>query len=129
MQQGIVSEEFVERVIGIDFGNPFSQERCALLALVPEAPSSNWQERLLAQLPPKQISGIDFLSKCQATINNFLELFIDLLIQRREDISMLEISKNPRGQILEPGFRVIFPFMPKKHDIVRLNSECKPEIT
>jgi len=32
-----------------------------------------------------------------------------VLIQRREEAKQSEISKNPRGQILEPGFRAIFP--------------------
>jgi hypothetical protein len=29
--------------------------------------------------------------------------------QRRAEVKAAETSKNPRGQILEPGFRVIFP--------------------
>ncbi len=31
------------------------------------------------------------------------------LIAGRQAVFNAEISKNPRGQILEPGFRVIFP--------------------
>jgi hypothetical protein len=34
---------------------------------------------------------------------------VRLLAQRRQEAGDSEISKNPQGQILEPGFRVIFP--------------------
>jgi len=34
---------------------------------------------------------------------------IENLVKKREMIQKSEISKNPLGEILEPGFRVIFP--------------------
>ena len=51
------------------------------------------------------------LDTCRATLRDAKavhDLYL-LLIQRREEAKQSEISKNPRGQILEPGFRVTFP--------------------
>ena len=38
-----------------------------------------------------------------------------LLAQRREEVKASEISENPQGRILEPGFRVVFPDTPGAH--------------
>lgn len=49
-----------------------------------------------------------FLQHCQKKLNNRYPFYIRLL-QTREEVKTSEISANPLGQILEPGFRVIFP--------------------
>ena len=50
-----------------------------------------------------------------------------LLAQRRAESFASEISKNPEGQILEPGFRVIFPKVTPaaKPGFLRLNEDCQ----
>ena len=53
-----------------------------------------------------------FLKSCQASLSSPASApnrSWRFLAQRRAEIAASEISKNPRGQILEPGFRVIFP--------------------
>jgi hypothetical protein len=52
-----------------------------------------------------------FLQNCaqRAQAATHVSHWVQLLAQRRAEVRASEISKNPRGQILEPGFRVIFP--------------------
>jgi hypothetical protein len=50
-----------------------------------------------------------FLKQCASHASTAMNGWVLLLAQRRNEIRASEISKNPRGQILEPGFRVIFP--------------------
>jgi hypothetical protein len=47
--------------------------------------------------------------------------------QRRKELAEAETSRNPRGQILEPGFRVIFPTDELKPEAGRLRLD--PETT
>ena len=52
-----------------------------------------------------------FLLETQSTLkaaSGKAQLFREL-VNKRLSVFNSEISKNPRGQILEPGFRVIFP--------------------
>jgi hypothetical protein len=52
-----------------------------------------------------------YLQQCQFKLQkskNVLMMY-HLLAQRRAEVRASEISLNPRGQILEPGFRIIFP--------------------
>jgi hypothetical protein len=42
------------------------------------------------------------------------EILFKKLLKVRKDVSLSEISQNPLGQILEPGFRLIFPFEKSK---------------
>lgn len=50
-----------------------------------------------------------------------------LLVQRRMEVRTSEISLNPLGQILEPGFRVIFPENERIIDsrVLKLTSTCE----
>lgn len=53
----------------------------------------------------------DILMRTQGALNTVggrAKIF-KKLIEARVAVYNAEISKNPRGQILEPGFRVIFP--------------------
>ncbi len=54
-----------------------------------------------------------------------LDALYGQLVQRREAVLTSQISKNPKGQILEPGFRVIFPETGKAFARVRLNERCE----
>ncbi len=130
ISEGSIDEEFVLDVLSIDFQNPlFSKERCALLTLVPESGSliTGFLQNLNAtDIPSAQllafrlqkhdgaahrIRALNYLEdkvKALATKEGVIRELraLDLL---RKSVLFDEISKNPRGQILEPGFRVIFP--------------------
>ena len=131
---GLIDSRFILSVLSIDMFNPlFSDKRCQLLKYIPEARSNYWQlsfiERLKTsndaaarELYKKLISPSysaryyqnkieHFVKDCRKKLKskkNVNRLF-QLLLQRRFEIKMSEISKNPRGKILEPGFKVIFP--------------------
>jgi mono/diheme cytochrome c family protein len=81
--KGLVSVEYVRAALAYDKTNPvFSKSRCALLKSLPST------------IPIFEGVHQDAFAK---------------LLAVRKAIFESEISQNPRGQILEPGFRVIFP--------------------
>lgn len=87
IHSGRVSASFAINVLSFDRTNPiFSKKRCALL------------KNLGAALPDEEGEKVD------RTTDWFAKL-----LRIRRGVFESEISKNPRGQILEPGFRVIFP--------------------
>lgn len=133
VQQGLIDSEFVADVLAIDFENPlFSPKRCALLKSLPSS-DNNWQQRFLANLmisdseqavelvgnltlPERNRSFYQdrvrsYLARVQADLVSSVGLQEQILQLdfRRQSVFLDEISQNPRGQILEPGFRVIFP--------------------
>lgn len=69
-----------------------------------------------------------YLQGCaqRATSTSDVTHWVQLLAQRRLEVRASEISKNPRGQILEPGFRVIFPepSVPAVPGKFRLDETC-----
>lgn len=123
----------------IDFTNPlFSSKRCELLKLIPESYQTNskeWVEQFLINLrnSEEQFKGArqlaDYMSKEQLDSKELMkkikiyEYFLNQsistrsglskhfqhLIELRKAVFRSELSQNPLGQILEPGFRVIFP--------------------
>lgn len=131
---GLIDEKFAYDVLSIDMTNPvFSDARCGLLKYIPNSWSSDWKNKFIQQLKSSnniaalellgqltnvshtpgyhQQNGVNFLKNCVEQLKseeNVKKLFL-LLAQRRAEIKASEISKNRRGQILEPGFRVIFP--------------------
>ena len=132
--QGVIDSEFVFDVLSVDFINPVTSEgRCSLLKWVPSRFSKDWKrefqanlsavpgasaEELLKNMTLKERNQSAHQSKAQSYLQaSFANLAADgmdakwmnLLNRRRQEIRDSEISKNPRGQILEPGFRVIFP--------------------
>lgn len=132
--RGIIDRNFVTSVLSIDFTNPlFSEKRLELLKLLPQRAAAGWQaeyvKSLLAAGSPhalelaklltqsgrslKEVNSrvIEFSSRCAALLGDpgHVKKYMRLLAQRRQEVFDSEISKNPRGQILEPGFRVIFP--------------------
>ena len=120
----LVGQEFIQSILMLEMEKPlFSPIRCSLLAFVPQKPSPSWKNefmaalssskpkiaqefnRLLALSPAERKNEIDtYLSKPKSEDDIFQKL-----LSTRKEVFESEISKNPRGQILEPGFRVIFP--------------------
>ena len=130
VEDGLIDEEFVRDVLAVDYQIPiFSASRCGLLKLVPERVSAKWQDELVQNLSRSGSAAAEQLklnltspernqawrfarfTKYAQTVKNpavLPTLFQKLLLTRQATFSD-EISQNPRGQILEPGFRVIFP--------------------
>lgn len=92
----VISPYFADAILKFDQDFPlFSKKRCDLLKKVPEVPSANWEKNFLGQISyPLRPTSTDKFKK---------------LLGVREAALRSEISRNPLGQILEPGFRVIFP--------------------
>lgn len=127
---GFIYEEFAIDVLSIDRTNPlFSKKRCELLKLIPEKP--NWLSGFIDNLSKADSITAKLLLK-NLMIKNKNELILGALkyLESKEsywkkqsnvDLEVLrlnslrlsvfknEISQNPLGQILEPGFRVVFP--------------------
>ena len=133
IEQGIVDKEFVADVLAVDFTNPvFSRARCGLLQLVPDSSGLGFVGRFQSALRGAREPGavellnnlsdpernaafhgkqaLAFLTSCQqrAADPNAVLDWLRLLAQRRVEIETSEISKNPRGRIIEEG-RIVFP--------------------
>jgi hypothetical protein len=136
IKQGLIDQEFAIDVLAVDMTNPvFSTARASLLRLLPDDAKGDWKEKFKASLKASatrnpaarellsnfndpgrdmkfhQARAARLLSECQKRLQEksaVIEMY-KLLAQRREEAFASEISKNPEGQILEPGFRVIFP--------------------
>ncbi len=148
----VIDQEFIADVLAVDMTRPvFSPTRCGLLSLVPIHWSSNWRKEFADTLLKSQMAGASelfenlsnptktmafhkgeaehFLEKCRDRLESAegVTELVSYLGQSRTEIAASDISKNPRGQILEPGFRVIFPvFTPApKAWSKTLNSECR----
>ena len=104
VKSGELTEDFVLDVLAVDMGNPvFSAKRCALL-------TSDWK-KIPHKTREQHFKDADaYLGACQKL--NISDVYT-MLMQRRNDVRASIISQNPKGQILEPGFRVIFPESPK----------------
>jgi hypothetical protein len=97
----VVSSEFVKAILQFDAESPlFSEKRCNLLKDLPHKLEKKWEQVFLKNLREKSMQ----MKKSR----DFKPAFMKLL-NLRKSVSESEISQNPRGQILEPGFRVIFP--------------------
>jgi hypothetical protein len=134
IEQGIVDKEFAEDVLAVDFTNPvFSGIRCGLLKLVPDNVGPGFIGRFQSALRGASEPGaaellnnlsdpardsafherqaLTFLTACQqrAADPNAVLDWLRLLAQRRVEVSTSEISRNPKGHILENPGRVVFP--------------------
>ncbi|AUH70647.1 hypothetical protein CAB17_00215 [Legionella sainthelensi] len=148
----IIDTKFMLDVLDIDRANPvFSPARCSLLRLLPATPTLNWHDRFIKNLseskewaakkllknrtsPEQDIKfyqqkARNFLNNCQEKLKNSknVAMMYRLLVQRRMEVRTSEISLNPLGQILEPGFRVIFPENERIIDsrVLKLTSTCE----
>jgi hypothetical protein len=136
VDRGIIDEEFVFDVLAVDMTNPaISRERCGLMRLLPDTEEEDWQETFTVALeaasdenpaaevlldfltdPNKnmefhQTQAQQLLATCQEQLQDQESVaeLVGLLAQKREEVFVSEISQGPGGEILEPGFRVIFP--------------------
>jgi len=130
LKKGLVDLKFVYDVLSVDSKiSLFSPERCQLLKLVPAGASGDWKRIFSFQLQsstwPSAKTLLSFMNDSkrnplfyQQAAKEYLmnlqkqgisqDLFLKLL-KDRQAVFNSEISKNSLGQILEPGFRVIFP--------------------
>jgi hypothetical protein len=130
IKNGAVTDEFVADVLAVDFEKPlFSSTRCGLLKLIPSEGLARLPDRLKSSSLPGAIElyenltnparshnfhaerAQELLAKTQSALKTLswqTHIFKNL-IKERQAVFDAEISKNPLGQILEPGFRVIFP--------------------
>ncbi|WP_454782840.1 hypothetical protein [Legionella sp. WA2022007384] len=151
IQHGIIDQKFMLDVLDVDRTNPvFSSARCGLLQLLPNTVISNWREVFIKNLSQSEVWAAKkllknlsspqknaefyqqkakrYLQHCRLKLQNSenVLLMYHLLVQRRAEVRVSEISLNPLGQILEPGFRVIFPenkIMPMPGSL-KLTSTC-----
>jgi hypothetical protein len=130
----LIDHEFGADVLAVDLTRPvFSPKRCGLLKLLPPVWNSDWlkqfQFNLLQSGAPEakelltnltdasrsiafhQQRVETFLQACAVKLQSQdgIDSLVSYLGQTRAEVSASEISQNSRGQILEPGFRVIFP--------------------
>ena len=126
-----IDKKFVLDVLAVDMTRPvFSKQRCELLQLIPNQWSANWKSVFRENLSSSSLRAASellenmntdegsirdraarYLNECSQRLqeqSGVLSL-VKYLDQTRKEISASEISTNPLGQILEPGFRVIFP--------------------
>lgn len=133
INDGIIDNDFVAKVYSIDMKNPIlSTTRCELLKLLPLSPE-NWKQNFvtnlkastqagaqeLADLLENPRLGSDFFQiQAQAYLQEVQQLlttqegahiFFKKLLDLRTRVFESEISTNPLGQILEPGFKIVFP--------------------
>ena len=133
-----ISKNFAQAVLMIDFAHPlFSSQRCELLQLLPEGRPKEWSSQFLINLEQKgtvmmsakllaeylknkKYDNSEFMRIVeeykqvlaqQLSSYSGLKLSYQRLIDLRQGVYQSELSQNPKGQILEPGFRVIFPEM------------------
>lgn len=152
LRDGLIDEELVLDVLAVDFTNPaLSSERCALLRHLPERAEGDVRAALLASLgqardpaaraladnlrdPARDAAShraraARFFEACARRSGEagFVRAMTRLLAQRRAEIAANAVSKSPRGQILEPGFRVIFPTTETKAvpGALRLSEACE----
>jgi hypothetical protein len=97
------NRQMILNQLALDFGNPlFSPERLA--SLKTSRPISSRQT-------VSQITPLDYLNNLKKQSNSYpiVKGWVVLAAQRRLELAQSQLSSNPRGQILEPGFRVVFP--------------------
>lgn len=135
LTSGLIDAEFVADVLAVDAQNPlFSSGRCALLKLLPSgAGRGDWRQVFLTTLQrspspfAKELADNlsdptrNSLAHANTARQRLTEVAAALrtpegstrilrdLVRLRQAVFAAEISRNPRGQILEPGFRVIWP--------------------
>ncbi|KTD35343.1 rod shape-determining protein MreB [Legionella moravica] len=135
IHQNVINKHFAESVLMVDFTHPlFSSQRCDLLKLLPEQSTGDWLNSFLNNLRENsaQFQGATLLADYLANDAYTHEVFMKYINQYRDNLNQLvstlsgvrssyqhlmelrelvyasELSHNPLGQILEPGFRVIF---------------------
>jgi len=128
---GLVDDKTILDIhFAAQIGTLMNKERCQLLKLVPntqswlpgfvqnlKAQSSILAKSLLQRMTNSMLTpsvyqkSIDdwYIQTSQKLSAGDLEPAFKQLLLNRRSVFESDISKNPMGQILEPGFRVIFP--------------------
>ena len=136
IHQNVINTHFAESVLMVDFMHPvFSSQRCDLLKLLPDQNIGDWMFQFLTNLRKNsaQYKGaalladyldneaythqvfMDHIKQYSRDLNQLvgtvagLRVSYQYLIELRQLVFTSELSQNPLGQIMEPGFRVIFP--------------------
>lgn len=148
LREGLIDQELVSDVLAIDFSRPVvSGQRCGLLSLLPKTAGPDWQQQFklhLAQSPlpaakqllrhlqqpdaaAHQARAQSLLASCRQRLQTpagARELLTWVGLQRQA-VASSEISANPLGRILEPGFRVIFPAIQLPLRPMQLDAGCR----
>jgi len=136
VKEKTITLEFAQSVLMIDFAHPvFSSERCGLLQFIPAQDDANWLEQFSVNLKGAQENGralelagylandkvfnqqlfhallVSYFEEVKQNIETVAgqQVIFGDLLRLRKAVGENELSQNPLGQILEPGFRVIFP--------------------
>lgn len=131
VHRGLINQELVLDVLSVNMLNPvISNVRCNLLKTLPAQASihANWKPQWINNLTQSTLPGAQELlanltqshrnmdfhrqqasKKLQCLAEQSPVVLLNGVALQRQAVFDNEISQNPRGQILEPGFRVIFP--------------------
>jgi hypothetical protein len=129
-----IEPKFAAAILATDMQNPlFSKQRCDLLQLLPAKNEFGWREKFLtnlkaSSLPQAQnlyaqlINPLFTFDSYQQQAKKYVfevktalynsakqQFYFEKMLADRQAVFASEISQNSKGQILEPGFRVIFP--------------------
>jgi hypothetical protein len=136
--RGLLDEELVADVLAVDFTTPvYSGQRAGLIRYVPDTAKDvkDLREQLIAvlkQAPAKDSAAMELLANLtdpareakhhRKAAEAYLEAcakaaakqevvtdWLKVASQRRVEIAEAETATNPQGNILERGFRLIFP--------------------
>jgi hypothetical protein len=137
IKKRVIDLEFAYDVLAVDAKESlFSKKRCQLLQLVPQNAMPGWKNQFINNLKSANTNEAQALiaNMTDPTRNStwFIQTgrkyiqelqrsgleqnLFEKLLKDRTNTFQSEISKNPLGQILEPGFRVIFPIPGSKAD-------------
>lgn len=127
----VITDEFAADVLAVDKQAPiFSAKRCSLLKLLPDIGGIENIPKALkfSKLPQaqelyknltdskknrgfytRQAEEILQQVRSDLTSPQGQKNYFERLNSQRQSVFESVISKNPRGQILEPGFRIVFP--------------------
>jgi hypothetical protein len=154
IRDGMIDEEFAADVLAVDMTNPvFSTARCKLLRLVPAKEAPGWKDQFVQALRQRGgAAGTELIAnltqanrtlnfhkqraealvtRCRTTLTTVdaTASLYRLLATRRQEAFDSPISSDPNRQILEPGFRVIFPEVnPRpRSGSLKLTDQCTVE--
>ncbi len=134
IQRGILEPETVADVLAVDLLRPvISKTRCGLLKTLPATWHPDWLREWQQKLLRETVAGaqdllrnlrdperdqfyhreqaLHFVRSCQQNPAVAQDL-LKWIARQRQAVFESEVSQHPRGQIFEPGFRLVFPVMP-----------------
>ncbi len=137
VKAGLLDAETVADVLAVDMFQPVvSPTRCGLLKTLPTKAHAHWRKEWEQNLEKSALPGArtllrnlqdptysaafhrqrasTVLKRCQTP--SAAVLLLNWVGKQRQQIFDSELAKHPRGQIFEPGFRVVFPVMKVKSE-------------